>query len=321
MDVTICGNMTIDQFMGPLAAMPAWGTEVVVRDCHERTGGAISNTAFALAALGARVSLLSAVGNDQRGQGMLRELRGAGVDVSGVVVDPERPTSLGLCLIREDGERGFATHLGALEGLTEDILWQHASSLRGHLCFLNGYWLTPGFTPERTAAVLQHLREQGTPTALDSGWDPEGWPGPKRDAFLKMLAQVDIFLPNELEAEALTGYREPLDMVRALADRGPGLVVVKLGPQGAAFGQGGEVGLVSTRPRQFADTTGAGDIFDAGFLYGCLQGWPLERSIRFGHATAALVLGTGRRGFPVQDILAEMASQEGSGSQEAGVAR
>lgn len=309
MKLTICGNLTVDQFMGPLAAMPSWGTELVVQDFHERTGGALGNSALALAALGVDVKLLSAVGHDARGEGLLRDLARAGVDVSRVIIDPAGPTSVGLCLIRSDGERGFVTFLGALEGLTEDILLSNALALRDDLCFLNGYWLTPGFTPKRTAQALQELRRQGTRFALDTGWDPVGWPTERREGILSLLPHVDVFLPNEMEAEALTGRTDPAEMARSLAGHGPALVVVKLGARGAVICQGGQVRRVTTRPREFADTTGAGDVFDAGFLYGYLQGWPAEQAVQFGHATAALVLGTGQRGFSVAAVQAEMEQQ------------
>jgi len=316
--LTICGNITVDQLMGPLGSMPEWGTELVVQDCHERTGGAIANSAFALAALGMKVRLLSAVGDDQRGEFMLRQLKGAGVDVSGVGVDPHRATSLGICLIRSDGERGFVTFLGALEGLTEDVLWQDAPALKDGICFLNGYWLTPGFSPPRTIEVLRHLRAQGTRTVLDTGWDPAGWPEPNRQGILAMLRHIDVFLPNESEAQALTGETDPEKMARGLARHSEGLIVVKLGARGALACQGGQTTWVTTTPRQFKDTTGAGDVFNAGFLYGYLQGWPVERAIRFGHATAALVLETGRRGFPVADVTAEMDAQVESAPPAAG---
>jgi sugar/nucleoside kinase (ribokinase family) len=118
----------------------------------------------------------------------------------------------------------------------------------------------------------------------DVGWDPaERWGG----QLLDELSLVDVFLPNAAEAMAYTLTGSPREAAATLSRYVP-LAVVKCGDRGAvAAGQGLEGPLwVEALPTEAVDTTGAGDVFDAAFIYGTLSGWPVEQRLRFANLCA-----------------------------------
>jgi sugar/nucleoside kinase (ribokinase family) len=123
----------------------------------------------------------------------------------------------------------------------------------------------------------------GLTVSLDPNWDPSGkWHG-----FDKVLPQVDVFLPNENEALALTG-EETVELALARLGRECPTVAIKMGARGAIATRGAETVSGSAIDVKVVETTGAGDSFDGGFLYGFLHGWSLERALDLGVACGSL---------------------------------
>jgi sugar/nucleoside kinase (ribokinase family) len=123
----------------------------------------------------------------------------------------------------------------------------------------------------------------GLTTSLDPNWDPSG----KWHPFDELLRQVDVFLPNENEALALTGAVSVEAAVNDLRQKCK-TVALKLGAQGALACRGEESVHVSALKLQVVDTIGAGDTFDAGFLYGYLNGWNLEKALSLAAVSGSL---------------------------------
>jgi len=121
-------------------------------------------------------------------------------------------------------------------------------------------------------------------TSVDPGFDPEEKWG--RD-IIELLAEVDVFLPNEVELKGFTGLSDPVQGLRAL-ENGRTLIVAKLGSEGCAALIGGTLVRIAAFPVQPVDTTGAGDSFNAGFLHAWRRRVPLEDALRFGAACGAL---------------------------------
>ncbi len=346
--IHVLGNVDLDLSLGPLRTLPNWGTEVVAAGPSTyRPGGAAGNTALALGGLarrgqgltleelervaaaslsGARpgaasasdsggasgICVYCAIGEDEQGRKLqaLFQATGLGGRLEAL---PGDLTSLGLALVREDGERAFVTDLGALRRM--DLGWarQALRSVRGPgLFLLNGVSLLPALPPADAAALLHDMHQRGLQTCLDTGWDVDDWPRPVVQGWRQALANVDFFFPNDLEAKALTGESDPIRAARALQGLSGGTVVVKLGPEGAVLADGRGVRTVATEPLPVADTTGAGDVFNAGFLYALSLGWPPEDAVRLGHRVAAQVLANRRTYFPSLDELGLVPSGPGS---------
>jgi ribokinase len=148
------------------------------------------------------------------------------------------------------------------------------------------------------AEWIQKCRKAKITISLDTNWDPEN----RWDGALEVLPYVDVFLPNQAEVRALTGETDPWSGARLLAAKGP-LVVVKCGEKGAIAVQGEESWQIEGLECQdsslsVADTTGAGDNFDAGFLRAWLLGKSIDSALRLGHrcAVSSLRCAGGIRG-------------------------
>jgi len=340
--IHIVGNVGVDLSMGPIPALPAWGTELLAGTSVYRPGGAAVNVALGLAGLyqpdgitldeiqgkspqaGAGrqarrpvpVRVYCAVGDDRDGWELRAQLERAGVDATCVEPLPGETTSLGLALVREDGERAFVTDLGALRKVDIDWVRTRLADVTGPAWVLaTGMSLFPGLGPAGVAALFRWLRSRGLRTALDTGWDVEGWTAERVAGWLEALTWTDLFLPNEMEAQALTGMADPAAAAAVLQRRSGGIVVVKTGPAGCWVVTPDGVRHYPIRPVPVPDTTGAGDLFSAGVLYGLDHGWMLSRAVELGQRLAAVVLQNRRSRFPSvaellgDDAVGEAASQ------------
>lgn len=334
----VLGNVGLDLSMGPVPRLPTWGTEILAGASVYRPGGAAANVALTLAGLGRRgrgltlhelegdrerdhgacsgnpapapdppVRLFAAVGADRTGRELRRVLWRAGVDVGGMELLPGETTSLGLALVRADGERAFVTDLGALRRMDEAWALASTRSVRGPGWFLvTGASLLPGLPPQAVGRLLAAMRARGLRTALDMGWDVDDWPSRRVDAWRATLAAVDLFLPNDAEAAALTGGAGPAEAAALLQRLSGGTVVVKTGPGGAWLATPHGTVHVPTRALPVTDTTGAGDCFAAGMIYALAAGCDPVAAVRVGHAVAGAVLQARRARFPSADEVSEL---------------
>ena len=142
--------------------------------------------------------------------------------------------------------------------------------------------------------LYREARSAGATSSFDTNWDPDRrWEG-----IDPMLAATDVFLPNEREAALISGVMDPLEAARALvakadeagrdAGAGPLTVVVKLGADGALAVRGDEALRVPADQVEVVDSTGAGDGFNAGFLFGYIEGRPLAECLALGVACGSL---------------------------------
>jgi sugar/nucleoside kinase (ribokinase family) len=263
---------------------PAFGQqEKLVDRISLEVGGSATITAIAAARLGLTVALVAAVGADPAGTFMLDQLTREGVDVEAVIVRDAAPTGMTVALSR-GGDRAILTALGAMTSLTAADI-PPALLTRSRHVHVSSYFLLADSLGPGLAAILSAARAAGAVTSLDTNWDPAGrW----RDGRLSAaIAAVDLLLPNEAEALALSGTATLEAAVSALAAAGPALAV-KLGARGARCVDGPASYQVNLPPVTPVDTTGAGDCFNAGLIAGLLQGLPLPRAVALGCAAGAL---------------------------------
>ncbi len=246
-------------------------------------GGSAAITAVAAARLGLSVALAAAVGADPAGRFMLDQLSAEGVDVSCVAVREDAPTGMTVALSR-GGDRAILTALGAVASLTAaDVpaaLLAAARHVHASSWFLLADSLGPGL-----AGLFSAARAGGAVTSLDTNWDPaERWTG---EPLAHAIAAADLLLPNEAEALRLSSALSLDEAAGKLTAAGPRLVV-KLGERGALCVDGSARYQVSLPPVVPADTTGAGDCFNAGLIAGLLDGMDLPRAAALGCAAGAL---------------------------------
>ena len=292
----VAGNASVDLLLGPLTPWPTPGTEVVVDRSAWRVGGALGNTALALAQLGVGARLVWDVGDDMLGRWLSERMAHAGdrprvLDVA---------TSLTVALNHPDGERTFVSHLGHLARSESDALAAAIEVARaGDLLFVGGSFLLPRWRPE-LPALFARAQRRGVLTALDTGWPTEGWSADVRAQVDATLAHVDLFLPNLDEARGLLNApdADACAALARLAERVAGTTVLKLGAEGAALAEDGGVFTEPAPTVRVHDTVGAGDTFNALFLVGVHDGMRVRSALRRAVRATSNALASAPRRLP-----------------------
>jgi len=288
-DILVAGEINPDLVLSG-DVEPAFGqVEKLVDSAALTVGSSSAIFSCGAARLGLKVAFVGKCGDDIFGRFMIEEMNKRGVDTRNVIVVAGHATGLSLILNR-GVDRAILTHLGLIPtldaGEISDDLLRQARHLHVASYFLQTS-LQPGLP-----TLFNRARSFGLTTSLDTNYDPtEKWSG-----FDALLTVTNVFLPNEAEACSLTGA-ETADMAAAVLSRKVETLAIKLGAQGA-LGVGAvhhrtgastsEKVKVASLPVEVFDTVGAGDSFDAGFIYGYLQGWPLEKSLRAAAICGAL---------------------------------
>jgi sugar/nucleoside kinase (ribokinase family) len=281
-DVVAVGEINADLVLSG-DVTPVFGqVEKLVSDARLVIGSSTAIFACGAARLGLRTAIVGKVGNDIFGKFMIDALGQRGVDTSGVVTDAEVPTGLSVILSR-GADRAILTFPGSISALRYSEIPLPIVCAARHL-HLGSYFLLDALRPD-IPRLFQEARTAGATVSLDTNFDPsERWDGGVREAF----RQVDVFLPNGTEANAIAGKGSTEEAINALAECVP-LVAIKLGQQGAAAKHGAQPVVSLAAPAvTVADTVGAGDSFDAGFLYGFLNLWEAKRSLKLGIACGCL---------------------------------
>ena len=270
--VHVFGSVFFDLVYSGLPALPRPGTEVQAAHLGISPGG-VANIAVALARLGLDVGLSAVFAQDSFGQYLWSALAYEGIDLSCSVQSPDWTTPVTTSVAYER-ERSLITYEAPppvdVTAALPDRFW--ADAVVVSLAAANLDW-------------LQDLHRLTPLVFADVGWDVEQLGSPQLAA---KLACVDVFMPNASEARACTGADDVTRAATALA-ASTRLVVVKDGSSGAfsidpTTRAGVRAPALAVEAR---DTTGAGDVFDAGFIYSSLAGWPLDQSMRFANLCAA----------------------------------
>jgi sugar/nucleoside kinase (ribokinase family) len=273
--ISIIGCVQADVLMSPVTDLPPPGGALLTERMTIRVGGAGANAALAAVEAGIDVRLIGCIGDDQLGGWMREQLAPAGLADELVVVAGET-TGLTVALESPARDRTFLTHLGVNARWGPDTIPDDALTCDNLL--LCDYFVAPQLRGEAAQRLLQSARARGARTFFDTSWDPEGFAGQTRAEVRKLLTSVDVFLPNEVEACALADEAGNAGRAaRALQAVSGGWVVVKLGPAGCLAVGPDETELAVPAPAvAVADTTGAGDAFNAGLVQALARGadWP-----------------------------------------------
>jgi sugar/nucleoside kinase (ribokinase family) len=282
-DVVCLGILVADVIARRVDELPPRGSLGLVEGISLRGGGCALNTASVLVRLGLSASVVGKVGADPFGDFVLGLLDERGVERSGVLRDPNVPTSSSVVLVDSEGERTFL-HLPGANGHLRSEELDEAVLFSGRVLHVAGALVMPELDGESTAGVLERAHARGLVTSLDTVWDATGgW-----ERVLPSLPFVDLFVPSLGEAAAISGEQEPQAAAAWLRERGVGTVALKLGARGCYVARDGFEDFVPAPAVEAVDSTGAGDAFAAGFLYGSLAGWPLQRAAVFANAAGAL---------------------------------
>jgi 2-dehydro-3-deoxygluconokinase len=260
-----------------------------VRTWIRTFGGAESNVACNLAMLGLRAGWVSAVGDDAFGKAMVAAVASAGVDVSGVVVDPARPTGL---YIKESNAGGSPVRYyrqgSAASGMGPSLV--DKLDLNARVLHLTG--ITAALSDScldlmRTLSAAPRLTHQ---LSFDLNWRPKLWTSRDPSVLRELANAADIVLAGDDETAEVWGTSDPAEVRRILP--GPSTVVIKHGARGATLIEGSDEVFQPALRVDVVEPVGAGDAFAAGFLAATLAGESPVRRLRAGHLQAAVALRT-----------------------------
>ena len=288
-DIAVIGDVNPDLILTGKNIIPEFGqVEKWIDDAELTIGGSAGIFAVGAAKLGLKVTFIGKVGDDHFGHFMKDRMTAQGIDVSGLVIDPSVKTGLSISL-SDGNDHAILTFGGSnlllnFQDIDFEIVAQSRHLHSGSFYLLNNI-------RQDLAIVYKKAKEMGLSTSIDTNYDPkEKW----EDDIFNVLDYTDVFLPNMTELMAISGEKDPDSAIRHLTKNRNLLVVVKNGEDGA-FAEKDKVRYsaetIQVKP---VDTTGAGDSFDAGFLFGFLNGLGIEKSLRIGCICGALsTLGIG----------------------------
>jgi sugar/nucleoside kinase (ribokinase family) len=256
---------------------------------RELSGGSAANTVAGLAALGLRTAFIGQLGDDELGQIFAHDIRSLGVDFRTPPRGDAGPTARCLILVTADAQRTMNTFLGAAQKLEKAAI-DPAAVAGARIVYLEGYLWDPEQPRAAMEAAIEVARSAGTKVAftLSDGFVVER----HRADFLRLIdeAKIDILFANEHEFLHLAQGTELLPAINDFAAKVPTLVVTR-SEHGALACSGEERANVPAEPiARLVDTTGAGDLFAAGFLAGQARGKSLEDSLRLGAIAASEVI-------------------------------
>ncbi len=269
--ITVIGCVQADVVMGPVTDLPAPGGTLLTEQMTVRVGGAGANAALASVEAGMAVRLIGCLGEDQMGMWMREELSRSGL-ADELLMVPGETSGLTVALESPARDRTFLTYLGV------NAVWEPAmipdDALSCENLLLCDYFVAPCLRGEGARRILDTARARGARTFFDTTWDADGFSSQTQLEVRELLPSVDVFLPNEVEACAIAGgSRDGAAAARVLQAVSGGWIVVKLGPRGCvAAGPGGAEITVPAPAVAVADTTGAGDAFNAGLVQALARG-------------------------------------------------
>lgn len=283
-DYSSMGFYTFDCLGWPVSAIPPGGGTYLVDEIAMAVSGAAGTAAIAGAKMGLKTLAVGGVGEDVMGEWVLKQIASYGIDVSGLQRCPGVPTSSSIVLTRKDGSRP-ALHLkGATGAFTvENKAFDDVTDAK--VFHLGGVGLMDAMDGDRNAAVMKYAKERGCITTVDI------FAGSQDDLpdVEAVLPYTDYFIPSVEEAEALSGISDLRGMAKFFHDRGAACCVITLGEHGAYYHhRDGTTFSVPAFDIDVKCTCGCGDVFNAGFAAGLLNGFNPQDSVRLAQASSAL---------------------------------
>lgn len=282
-DVLCAGIIVADHVSSPISHLPAAGELVLADQLLLTIGGCAANVAVDLVKLGVSAAVVGRVGGDVFGRVVADMLHERQVDVSALQVSPDLDTSQTLIVNVTEEDRRFIHTFGANGAFrAADIPLERIEKCR--VLYLGGYLLMAGVLQEELIPVFAAARRAGVRTVLDVVTPGRAEYLPRLE---KILPHVDVFLPNDHEAELILGEKDSLRQAERFHEMGAKTVIITMGDRGSILvGEGIRLRAESYQV-PFVDGTGGGDAFAAGYIDGLLRGLDAEGCLRVGSAVGA----------------------------------
>jgi sulfofructose kinase len=284
-DVVGMGLNSLD-FLSVVPEFPAPNSKMKMLRFSKQGGGQVATAMVALSRWGLRTRYIGKVGDDDLGQFSLDSIRQEGADVSSVTIEPNATNQFAMIIV--DGPSGERTILWNRD---ERLMYREGELRKEEVC--SGKLLhLDGHDIHAALQCAGWAKEEGIPTIIDLD--------KVEPLTSELIKGIDFVITSSRFPMLYTGISDREKALLELQKHTPGFLCATLGHEGAMASGEGKVIYVEGFKVKTVDTTGAGDVFHGGFIYGLLQNWELEEILRFANAVAALKcqdLG-GRRGIP-----------------------
>jgi len=272
-DVVGMGLNSVD-FLTVVPEFPAPNSKIKMLQFSKQGGGQVATAMVALSRWGVKTKYIGKVGEDELGQFSLHSIRQEGVDVSSVTIEPNATSQFATIIV--DGSTGDRTILWNRD---ERLMYREGELRKGEVCsgkllHLDGHDIHAAIQSARWA------KEEGIPSIVDLD--------KVEPLTSELIKQIDFVITSSRFPTLLTGISDREKALIEMQRQSSGFLCATLGHEGAIALVDGEMVYVRGFGVNAVDTTGAGDVFHAGFLYGLLQNWKVKEILRFANGAAAL---------------------------------
>ncbi len=279
--VLVAGELNVDLIGAGLQTFPVLGREILSQEMVLTLGSASAIMVCGLTKLGTPVTFISKIGKDDFGQYCLDQLRAKKVKTDNIIRDPKFRTGMTISLNFRD-DKAQVTYLGAIPHLQYKDIPQKILRQHDHL------HISSFFLQEEMQTALPQLFQDAKKVGMTISLDPNSdnknqW----NSGIWKSLEFVDILMMNETEAINISKAKSTNRALEFFGQKIP-TVVIKLGSKGVIAKSRGQIIQLPAFKIRVSDNTGAGESFDAGFLYGQLNGLDFRQSLIIGNACGAL---------------------------------
>ncbi|MGV8026579.1 MAG: carbohydrate kinase family protein [Anaerolineaceae bacterium] len=282
-EILLLGDINIDTVL-PVSEFPVPGRDALAPQISVEIGGAVVNSAFVFNNLSQKTTLLGCIGKDVWAEKIKQELAHTTINQGSIRVKPGHSTGLTFVIVTPDGERTMFSHRGANTQLEPQDIDENVFQ-KAELLHISGYALLE--SPQKDAAwrAVELAKKHNVPVSLDTGLDPVVR---NPDELRRLLPELSICITGPQEIAVLFGDSTLDEAVEKMLLSGIGLVAVKMGEKGCRVFNEKEYVSYPSFSVDSVDTTGAGDSFTAGLIYGWIKGLSLSASAILASALGAL---------------------------------
>ncbi|MGD8564920.1 MAG: carbohydrate kinase family protein [Candidatus Bathyarchaeota archaeon] len=285
------GALNVDQLF-KVNRIAASDEESYIIDSESTCGGSAANTIVGLARLGCQVGFIGKIADDEMGKMLLNDFSKEGVDTRGIIITNYGGTGKVLGFVDLEGDRALYVNPGVNDSID-------CGEISKEFAFQTEFMHLSSFIGERSFRAQRKIVE-GLPKTVKVSLDPGEIYARKAESLESLLRRTHVFMPNEKEIRLLTGINDIGKAAEDLIDKGVKIVAVKLGDRGCYITDGRSSHFEEAFMVTPVDTTGAGDAFCAGFLYGLIYGKSLRECGRIGNfvASRSIMMVGARDGLP-----------------------
>ncbi|MFZ1290046.1 MAG: carbohydrate kinase family protein [Melioribacteraceae bacterium] len=281
-DVMVIGELNVDLILNKINSFPEIGKEILASSMDLVLGSSSAIFACNLSSLGAKVAFIGKIGKDIFGDLVLSTLKEKGVSIDFIIRDDKLKTGATVVL-NYDQDRANITHPGAMEHLSINDITIESLQTAKHV-HISSIFLQPNLKKD-VYEIFKMAKDAGLTTSLDVQWDPaEEW-----DVDLeKLLPYVDVFLPNEEELKNLMKEDALQNAIKKVSPHG-NIIALKRGNKGSiCIYKNKQNEVPPFLNTNVVDAIGAGDSFNAGFIFKYIRGSKINQCQKFGNLTGAI---------------------------------